>query len=335
MNKTLTICIPTYNRKEVLINEVKDYLSVNDDRFIVKVSDNCSTDGTQDALKEINDNRLIVNYNSENLGSIPNWIKALSNNMSDYLFFILDKDIIDTSKLVGFLDFLDCEKPFFGYVDLDVSKPENIEYFDAGYPNIFKMAYLDKHPSGYFYKREIFEEAITKDSFLMLDNKFDFPFEVINAEIALKYPSVIVKGGLVTIANRRTDVKEGKTLSYDESNIWYGKQKRIIEYSYYFTSAIKLNLSQKQLETLVCKLTESAVKNVTVVLRSTMKNEVACSHYNVKKRDVSFFEMMKNALYVIKVFNKKAIPRMTFYARGKIVIKVMTKSILRIIKALL
>lgn len=63
--KVLSICIPTYNRKEVLIDEIKQYLSVQDERFCIKVNDNCSTDGTVAALLQIHDDRLIVSRNEK------------------------------------------------------------------------------------------------------------------------------------------------------------------------------------------------------------------------------------------------------------------------------
>ena len=306
MNKLLTICIPTYNRKDVLINEVRDYLSVNDDRFCIKVSDNCSTDGTQEALKEFQDDRLIVNFNTENLGSIPNWIVALSNNQSDYLIFTLDKDIIDISQLIWFLNFLEQEQPCFGYVDLNISKPKSVESFGPGYDNILKMAYLDKHPSGYFYRRDIFENAIKRDSFLKLDKKFDFPFEVINAELAVEYPSVIIKGGLVINANYRKELQGNKTRSYDESNIWFGAPRRFVEYGYYIYSVLNLQLPSRQNRKLAVRVTKMGINNVTFALRSLMSNEPVCIHYNVKPRTVGIVEMYNNTIRILDIFKESA-----------------------------
>ena len=304
MNKILTICIPTYNRKEVLINEVKDYLSVNDDRFLVKVSDNCSTDGTQDALKTIEDPRLVINYNRENLGSIPNWIKALSDNESEYLIFTLDKDIIDVSQLSWFLDYLEQKNPHFGYVDLDITKPKGVDTYAPGYDNILTMAYLDKHPSGYFYRRDLFEEAIKKGSFLMLDKWFDFPFEVINAELAAVHPSIIVRGGLVINANYRKELQGNKTLSYDDSNIWFGAQRRFTEYSYYLKSALPLAISNPQKDNLIIHLTTNAISNVTIGLRRLLQNKDICSHYNVKMRKVGYREMFINMNRILCILFK-------------------------------
>ena len=315
MNKILTICIPTYNRKEVLINEVKDYLSVNDNRFLVKVSDNCSTDGTQEALKTIEDSRLVINYNKENLGSIPNWIKALSDNESEYLIFTLDKDLVDINQLKSFLDFLECEKPCFGYADLDISKPIGYEKMEPGFDNVLKMAYLDKHPSGYFYRRDLFEEAIKKDSFLRLDKRFDFPFEVINAELAVSYPSAIVKGGLITTANRRQDTKEGKTLSYDDSNIWFGAPRKLIEYKYYFISAQNIGLSKSNTIGLLYHLLYRSYLDVTISLRNLMRNDVVCTHYNIKQRNVSLAEMRNNLKKMQNVFASNTYQTIPFINR--------------------
>ena len=124
--KVLSICIPTYNRKEVLIDEIKQYLSVQDERFCIKVNDNCSTDGTVTALLQIHDDRLIVSRNEKNEGSVPNWMKALLNCNSEYVIFVLDKDLIDIKYLSAFIDYLVSDKPNFGYVDLDINKQKKM-----------------------------------------------------------------------------------------------------------------------------------------------------------------------------------------------------------------
>ena len=327
MNKVLTICIPTYNRKDVLIKEVGDYLTVDDNRFIVKVNDNCSTDGTRAALKEIRDPRLVCHFNEENKGSIPNWIQALSGNDSDYLIFTLDKDLVDIKQLEEFIDYLDKEKPFFGYVDLDISKPKGVENYVPGFQNVLKMAYLDKHPSGYFYRRDLFENAIKRDSFLKLDTKFDFPFEVINAELAVEYPSVIIKGGLVINANYRKELQGNKTLSYDESNIWFGAPRRFIEYGYYIESVVNLNLPASQKRELVEIVTKKGIANVTYTLRTIMQNENTCTHYNVRTRSVNYVEMYKNSNRILKIFNEKTKNKLSCWIKTIIKLKMRARLI--------
>lgn len=329
MSKVLTICIPTFNRKDVLIREVSDYLSVKDKRFCIKVSDNCSTDGTQEALRKIADERLKINVNKENIGSIPNWIKSLSENDSDYLLFTLDKDLVDIKQLQQFINYLEKEKPYFGYVDLDISKEVGVDTFLPGYDNILKMAYLDKHPSGYFYRRELFEKAIKRDSFLKIDPRFDFPFEIINAELALAYPSVIVRGGLIINASYRKDIIEGKTLSYDENNIWYGGPRRFVEFSYYIDSALSLPLSLENRYKLIRLNTKRGVDNVTFTLERLMKNETASTHYNVEMRNVGFVEMLSNTTNIFKILKEQAKGRLSYYQFLQIRTEITAKFIIR------
>ena len=331
MNLLLTICIPTYNRKDVLINEIIDYLSCNDCRFRVKVNDNYSTDGTREALENIKDPRLLCCFNSENLGSIPNWILSLSNNTSDYLLFVLDKDFVDVKKLPLFLDYLEKERPFFGYIELDLSKSDSIETMEPGFDNILKMAYLDKHPSGYFYRRDLFEKAILKDSYLRIDKKFDFPFEVINAEMALEYSSTIYPSGLIITANLRKDVVEGKTLSYNESNIWYGVPRRCVEYGYYLNNALSLDIPPKLIARLCRIVTETALYNVTVVFRNLMNNDVACNHYNIQKRTVGLMEMSCNAKQIMEIFSNESKKIIVWYKRFLLRIQVLLKCYYRIL----
>lgn len=333
MNKILTICIPTYNRKEILVQEVKDYLSVDDMRFTVKVNDNCSTDGTKEVLEQIKDPRLVCCFNSENKGSIPNWILALSNNESDYLIFTLDKDLVDINQLKSFLDYLEREKPYFGFADLDISKPKDYEKIEPGLDNVLKMAYLDKHPSGYFYRRDLFEEAIKKDSFLKLDKRFDFPFEVINAELAVEYPSLIIKGGLVVNANYRKELKGNKTLSYDDSNIWYGAPRRFIEFRYYIDNALNLSLDNSAKLKLARILTNRGVQNVTLQLRYFLRNESLCTHYNVKKREVTLVEMTKNAKKILSIFEVSSKGKLTVVQRSIIKYSSYTKFMTRLFKS--
>ncbi len=68
--KQLSICIPTYNRKECLSQCLESIIkqSVFNDIEII-ISDNASTDGTFDIIKEYCDKFSNISYfrNSENI----------------------------------------------------------------------------------------------------------------------------------------------------------------------------------------------------------------------------------------------------------------------------
>mgnify|MGYP000697719504 FL=1 len=53
-------------------------------------------------------------------------MKALLNCNSEYVIFVLDKDLIDIKYLSAFIDYLVSDKPNFGYVDLDINKQKKM-----------------------------------------------------------------------------------------------------------------------------------------------------------------------------------------------------------------
>ena len=101
MNKLLTIAIPTYNRAnslerqlEWLSKAIKGY----ECECEILVSDNCSTDNTQEIIQKwqytLNKITFISNRNSENLGVMRNIIYCLSSANTKYVWTIGDDDPI-------------------------------------------------------------------------------------------------------------------------------------------------------------------------------------------------------------------------------------------------
>ena len=66
----LSIFIATYNRKEILLDKIRSLLDIKSDDFNVLVLDDMSTDGTVDALKNIDDSRIRVIRNKERNGTM-------------------------------------------------------------------------------------------------------------------------------------------------------------------------------------------------------------------------------------------------------------------------
>ena len=303
-SSVLTICIPTFNRKDVLLSEVQDYLSVTDSRFRVVVQDNCSSDGTQEDLEVIKDERLVYRRNLSNFGSIVNWIKSLSGNSSEYLLFTLDKDLVDINKLPAFIDYLEREKPNFGYVDLSNDKPFQVLNIPKGLEAIKQTAYLSKHPSGYFWKRNLFEDEICQSYFKDINPKFDFPFEVINAHLSVKYDATIVIMPLIINANMRK--LTGKTLTYNESNIFYSCSKRLEAFQLYLSDFLTLGLPLREKKIFAAVLLKRTFSQVTVELKRLLRHKSLCEHYNLTPRVVSTKEMFQNMEQTLKLFKQIA-----------------------------
>lgn len=54
----LSICIPTYNRASIIRDCVDSCLEINSKNIEIVVTDNASTDGTYNELKDIKDSRF-------------------------------------------------------------------------------------------------------------------------------------------------------------------------------------------------------------------------------------------------------------------------------------
>lgn len=60
-NMVLSICIPTYNRADVLLESIRNILSCEDDRFEIIVCDDSPNDVTIKELSKIEEKLLIKN----------------------------------------------------------------------------------------------------------------------------------------------------------------------------------------------------------------------------------------------------------------------------------
>ena len=89
----VSILIPTFNRVDFLPRAVESALKQDYPDIEVIVSDNDSTEGTNDLVnKYINDGRFKYFRNPENLGMVRNWRKALYEYASGDFFMILSDD---------------------------------------------------------------------------------------------------------------------------------------------------------------------------------------------------------------------------------------------------
>jgi glycosyltransferase involved in cell wall biosynthesis len=89
----VSIIITTYNRANYIRQAIESALAQDYPELEVVVSDNASTDGTADAVKSyVHDNRLKYFRNSENIGMVPNFRKALYEHATGDWAIALDDD---------------------------------------------------------------------------------------------------------------------------------------------------------------------------------------------------------------------------------------------------
>lgn len=106
MKKLLTIAIPTYNRAQLLDKQLAwlaQAIKGFESECAVIISDNCSTDNTQEVIKKwqplFGNTQFNSNRNSENIGVMRNIAYCINAATSKYLWTIGDDDQIQDRTL--------------------------------------------------------------------------------------------------------------------------------------------------------------------------------------------------------------------------------------------
>lgn len=102
--KLLTICIPTFNRREKLIPHLEYLYSILEMHCLlgiveIFVSDNNSTDGTYEALRPYF-SRIRYHRQNVNIGGDKNFIFLYENVRTQYMFLLSDDDRIQEKGLL-------------------------------------------------------------------------------------------------------------------------------------------------------------------------------------------------------------------------------------------
>ena len=106
MQKLLTIAIPTYNRAELLDKQLAwlaQAIKAFEDECEILVSDNCSTDNTQEVIQKwqttLSNIAFKSNKNSKNLGVVKNIMYCLNSTTTKYVWTIGDDDPIQDKAI--------------------------------------------------------------------------------------------------------------------------------------------------------------------------------------------------------------------------------------------
>ena len=111
----VTVCIPTYNRRELLSASLQSVLQQSWRDVEIIVSDNASTDDTQDYVRSINDPRVHYERLPQNIGLFGNLTRCLHLGTGRYRVMLPDDDLMLPGNLAAKVRFLD-EHPSAGMV---------------------------------------------------------------------------------------------------------------------------------------------------------------------------------------------------------------------------
>lgn len=92
----VTIAIPTYNRAAgFLQGALRSAVAQTYQNIEILVSDNCSTDNTEELVRSLADSRVEYIKHRENIGANNNWNYCLQKARGTYFHLLHDDDLID------------------------------------------------------------------------------------------------------------------------------------------------------------------------------------------------------------------------------------------------
>lgn len=138
-DKILSIYIPTYNRADIVVKQLKFLLDemkeLDEEKIEIVVNDNCSSDNTQgEVLKCIENTSVIYHRNDRNLGIVGNVYAAAEFVTGKHLWIIGDDDILFPGTVKRVYDILNkysnVSYIYLNYAPLD--QPQILSYDGPG-----------------------------------------------------------------------------------------------------------------------------------------------------------------------------------------------------------
>ena len=236
----LSICIPTYNRREIAYRCALNALRSKNKNIEVVICDNGSNDGTYEKLSTITDNRLRLFQNAENMGGAYNFRRVLKESKSKFAMLLSDEDILLHGQLDELIACISNNKNISavlttGLLDISLLREKTNTYtlHSQGF-SAYVVAFQFNYLSGMVYNTKLMDYEIEQCTL--------YPSVSIAHQLALK--GNIIKSDIATFAFSRDNpgnpfyTDNGKMHSniyeaaYDNTSL-----KKEIIYAYFEPSA--------------------------------------------------------------------------------------------------
>lgn len=292
--KYITFCIPSFNRGDkvaALVSEILQYKGMD---IEVVVLDNCSTDNTVSLLQEIKDDRFRLIENDNNIGGILNCLKVLTLANGKYAAFCLDKDGVISANIEILINILKKEKDIsFGYCALNLEKESEYIVYSKAFSSVYNMSYLSSHPTGRFYKADVFKRLLYVEQRLKDTNtKFAFDLDIINAQMAFEGRSLLINTPLFYTERSEESARVLSHTYKKLEDVFFFPEQRLKEYSRYMESADSLHLAFNEKYKLIKKIYQRGLSSSLEGYKASMDNKSVCNHYHLRPQKISVKELI-------------------------------------------
>lgn len=156
----MTVGIPTYNRSALLSESIRSVLAQSYQDFYLIVSDNASTDDTEDVVRSFRDERIHYSRSDTNVGLTPNFNRVIELAQTPYVAVLSDDDLLYRDYLASTVSALESH-PHVGVVHtgFDLIDGEG-EVFDRAKVLLRTSGVLDIEPGMEFLERSMRQDWV-------------------------------------------------------------------------------------------------------------------------------------------------------------------------------
>lgn len=248
MKPFLSICIPTFERGEIVYNTVKKCLEYKNPNIEVIVSDNCSEDNTAELLATITDNRFKYFKNDYNNGFL-NLISVLTYGEGEYLLLTSDEAPIVLENIDKIINILKNENPAVLKASANFLGKKYVAHkngiYQAGFEAIRTYGSGCSYVSGYIYNKKIMDKVLMGAKGTNIDRRFGYTYCFTNlAREMLQYGSLCFREEVIT-----DEISVGKMdiIAFsDGDGFCFSVEKRFVATKEKINSIARTNLSEKE-----------------------------------------------------------------------------------------
>lgn len=221
----VSVILPSYNHKNYVAEAIESVLSQTFEDFEFLISDDCSTDGTAEVIKNYTDARIKIELKTINVGASQNLIDLIKKCKGQYVALINSDDVWMSNRLKEQITFLDGHTEIAAVFSFSKIIDEHSKEINYGYNDVFTQKNRKQnewvrhlfnygnclcHPS-ILIKREVYHEVSSH-----INGLRQLPDFLMWIEVVKKHPIHIIPKKLV--AHRRFTSEGENTSSITISN---------------------------------------------------------------------------------------------------------------------
>jgi glycosyltransferase involved in cell wall biosynthesis len=156
----ISVLMTAFNREKYIAEAIESVLASTYKDFELIIVDDCSKDNTVEIARkyEIQDSRVRVYVNKENLGDYPNRNKAASYAKGKYLKYLDSDDVMDSNCLAIMFTKMDAHPECAFGISSKLLTYSIVHTPDDSYRvHFFERGILDISPSGSIIRNDIFK----------------------------------------------------------------------------------------------------------------------------------------------------------------------------------